>query len=198
MTTPGDATSHTALLDAFDSAIHKTADLMAGVGPEQATRPTPCPDYDVQALCRHLAQWVRVTAAGFAEEPRIEEPEAHEPTDAAAEFRASADHAVEAARRLGLDRDIRFQTASMPGPVITTMMLGEYVAHGWDLAVATGQPVPFIAQEASLAQQGLAGMLTDEYRGEGKDFGRVVEAPADADEVARFICFTGRDVRDWS
>jgi uncharacterized protein (TIGR03086 family) len=73
------------------------------------------------------------------------------------------------------------------------MMLIEYVGHGWDLAVATGQPVPYAEPEAQAALEAARGMLMPAYRGPGQTFGDEVEVSADAAAMDRFVAFIGRD-----
>lgn len=63
--------------------------------------------------------------------------------------------------------------------------------HGWDLAKATGQDATL---NASTAEQLLVGMapVTEQLRSLGQ-YGPVIEVPADAPVVDRFIGFIGRD-----
>ena len=172
--------------------LTKTADLLAGIREDQWHTPTGCADWDVQALADHIVQWGRVFAAGLAGERRDDDPEAYRPTDHAADFRAVRDSAVDGVRRLGLDRQVTLVSGSSPGPAVAAMAVGEYVAHGWDLATATGQPVPYTDEEARLAHEGLAPMLLDEYRGPGKPFGYALPAPPHASELVRMLRFSGR------
>jgi uncharacterized protein (TIGR03086 family) len=177
----------------LDDVLHKTADLLTGVRDDQWHDPTPCPGWDVTRLADHMVSWVRVFAAGLAGEPRDADPEAYVSTDRAGDFRAAADKAVEGVRRLGLDRGVTLFSGSLPGAAVLAMAVGEYVAHGWDLATATGQPVPYTDEEASLSQEGLAPMLLDEYRGPDKPFGYAVPTPDDAPALVRMLRFSGRD-----
>ena len=75
------------------------------------------------------------------------------------------------------------------------MMTGEYLAHGWDLAIATGQPVPYTDEEAEVARVGLAPLLSPEYRGAGMPFGDVVDVPGHASALDKFLGFAGRTPR---
>jgi uncharacterized protein (TIGR03086 family) len=177
----------------LDDVLHQTADLLAGVRDDQWHDPTPCPEWDVARLADHMVSWVRVFAAGLAGEPRDPDPEAYVSTDRAGDFRAAADKAVDGVRRLGLDRDVTLFSGGLPGRAVLAMAVGEYVAHGWDLATATGQPVPYTDEAAALSQEGLAPMLLDEYRGPGKPFGHALVAPDDARPLVRMLRFSGRD-----
>jgi uncharacterized protein (TIGR03086 family) len=81
----------------------------------------------------------------------------------------------------------------MPGDMALSMILWEYQVHGWDLARATGQPwsVPAAAAEESLAFA--PAMLTDDYQGEGKPFGKPVPVPDSAAPLDRLLGLSGRD-----
>ncbi|MEV4619009.1 TIGR03086 family metal-binding protein [Asanoa sp. NPDC049573] len=160
------------------SVLGKTTALIEGVRPEQRTLPTPCPDLDVAALTDHLVGWLLAFAArAAAEEPAVD-PNAYRcGADPAGEFAAASRRAVAAA----------------PDPKLLGMMLIEYVGHGWDLAVATGQPVPYTDAEAQAALDAARGMLRPAYRGPGKTFGYEVEVGAGASTVERLVAFIGRD-----
>lgn len=62
----------------------------------------------------------------------------------------------------------------------------------WDLATATGQPVPFGEEEAEEALARAQAALPAQYRGTGMAFGDIVEVPEDAPAVARLMGFMGR------
>ena len=80
----------------------------------------------------------------------------------------------------------------MPGDMALSMILWEYQVHGWDLAVATGQPwAPAEAGlEASLEFAPM--MLTDDYQGEGKPFAPRVPVADDAPALDRLVALSGR------
>ena len=48
----------------LDSVLTKTGDLLAGVKPEQRSAPTPCAEYDVDALMDRIVGWAQMFAAG--------------------------------------------------------------------------------------------------------------------------------------
>lgn len=107
---------------------------------------------------------------------------------------AQLDRAVRAG---AAERPLRLGESAMPGELALGMILWEYHVHGWDLAVATGQPwtPPAEAAEASLAFA--PGMLTPDYQGEGKSFGPPVDVPWDAPALDRLLGISGRDPH-WS
>jgi uncharacterized protein (TIGR03086 family) len=176
------------------AVIDKTTKLLAGVRPEQRVLPTPCPDYDVAALTDHLVGWLRMFAARAAGADYHDDPNAYRCAgDPAAEFAAAGEQAVAAFRSGAADRPLRMTSSELPGAMVLGMMLIEYVGHGWDLTVATGQPVPYTELEARAALDAARGMLMPAYRGPGKTFGYEVEASADASAVDRLVAFIGRN-----
>ncbi|GIF48822.1 uncharacterized protein (TIGR03086 family) [Asanoa ferruginea] len=164
----------------LSTVLDKTTTLITGVAPEQRGLPTPCPDLDVAALTDHLVGWLRMFADRAAGVEHQADPNQYRSgADPAAEFAAAGRRALAA---LGAEA----------GPLLGVMLI-EYIGHGWDLAVATGQPVPFTDAEAQVALDAARGMLQPGYRGPGKTFGYEVEVSADAPTVAKLVAFIGRD-----
>jgi uncharacterized protein (TIGR03086 family) len=182
-------------IDLLADVLDKTGDVVAGVAPGQGDRPTPCPDYDVDTMVNHIVGWVQVFAAGAAGGRYEGDASAFQAgADPGAEFRDAADRMVAGWREHGFDRKVR-----LSGPDDTearsafNMTVMEYLTHGWDLAVATGQTAPYTDDEAAAALPLAEGTLPDQYRGEGMPFGERVAVPDDAPALDRFIGFMGRD-----
>lgn len=179
----------------MDSVLTKTADLVAGVRPDSGSGATPCTEYSVDQLVHHMVCWVTVFAGAATGETPPADPEATEIIDPAGEFRAAAQKAVHGYARLADDDPVTLSSGSMPAAASVAMMIGEYLAHGWDLAVATGQPVHYTDEESEVARTGLAPLLSPEYRGAGMPFGDIVQVPDDASGLDRFLAFAGRTPR---
>jgi len=180
----------------LDRALDQTERLIAAVGSGQARLPTPCPDWDVQALVRHLAgQDLRnFLAALRGETVDWQAPAGDLGDDWAARFRDRAAPLREAWRAADLDQEI-----AMPGggraPLRSRadQQITELTVHGWDLAIATGQIADL---DPALAEHSLnwsRGMLRAEHRGPGKAFGHEVPVPADAPPYERMAGWFGRD-----
>jgi uncharacterized protein (TIGR03086 family) len=173
--------------------IDKTTLLLARTGRDQRALPTPCPEFDVATLSDHMVGWLRVFAARAAGTDYDEDPLTYRcGADPAAEFATAGTMAVAAFRTGAADRPLRVMSADLPGSVVLGMMLVEYIGHGWDLATATGQPVPYTEDEAGAALTSAQGMLTPDYRGPGQSFGHEIQVGADAPTVDRLIAFIGR------
>jgi uncharacterized protein (TIGR03086 family) len=174
-------------VDLLDAVLDKTGALLAGTSPADGQRRTPCPEFDVAALVDHLAEWIVTFATAAAGTPP---PDA---ASAAERFPLAARHAVDAFRSGATDRQLTVAGGPIPGQMVVGMMLMEYLGHGWDLAVATAQPVPYSDVEAAAALAVGSGMLTEQYRGPDKSFGPAVTVPSNATALERLIGFLGRD-----
>ena len=181
-------------LELLERVLDKTGAVVAGVTPDQYGDPTPCPDYDVRALLDHITGWVQSFAAGANGERFEGDPSAHVAgDDPGAEFRAAAAKVVEGWRTHGVDRNVGIMGGEMPGQMVLNMTVMEYLTHGWDLATATRQPVPYTEDEAEAALERAQATLPPQYRGEGQPFGDIVDVPASAPALDRFVGFLGRD-----
>jgi uncharacterized protein (TIGR03086 family) len=158
----------------LDSVLTTTARLMAGVGDGQRHLPTPCPDYDVDALRGHIADSADRFAGG---EPA--------PTsDPVARYEAAADR-MRARYSTPVDGEER------RSPVGVLLM--EFTLHGWDLARATGQDPAYDDAASEEAAQAGRAMMKPEYRGPDKAFGEEIAVPDDASPLDRLVGLMGRD-----
>lgn len=177
----------------LESVMGKTADVMTGVHDDQWSQPTPCPDYDVRGLVRHMAGWVGVFAAAANGERFEGDPSSYQGDSGAADdLRAATDRMLAGWRSGGLDRSVPMMGGEQPASMVLNMTLMEYVGHGWDLATATGQPAPYTEDEAAETLRRAQGTLPSQYRGEGKPFGEIVPVPDDAPAIDRLAGFLGR------
>jgi uncharacterized protein (TIGR03086 family) len=183
----------------LSSVMGKTGDLLAGVDDDQRGRPTPCPDYDVATLVDHIVGWAQAFEAGANLRRFGADPSAYRApsaADAVADFRAAADSIVAAWRDNGVDRTVRGTDGSdAPGEITFNMTLMEYTTHGWDLAIGSGQAVPFTETEAQAVLDRAEATLPAQYRGGDMPFGEIVDVPASAPAIDRLAAFMGRDPR---
>lgn len=179
-------------IDLLESVLDKDVALLAAVSPDRHGAATPCPDYDVRTLMDHMVGWVRTFAANANEREPGEDPSAYTTDDHAGEFRAAANELVRGWREHGTDGEMVFGTQAMPAAATLGMTLMEYVTHGCDLAIATGQEVPFSDEELETTLARARTNLPDQYRGEGMPFAPVVPVPDDAPALDRLLGFMGR------
>jgi uncharacterized protein (TIGR03086 family) len=179
--------------------LDATGEIVAGVRDDQLDEPTPCSDWTVGRLRSHIVGWTQVFAAGASSAAgtdgpdRPEQPDEYAGSDPAGDFRAAADAALAAFGELSDDTGVTVSSGETPAGAVASMMTGEYLAHGWDLATATGQPVPYTAEQADAAREGLLPLLDPKYRGDGMPFGNEIEVAANVSRLDKFLAFIGRD-----
>lgn len=195
MSVVGSSVSRMTETSTLQSVLDKTAAIVEGVPQSRLAGPTPCPEFTVEQLRDHMVAWVRVFANGASGDPQPENPDGYRSSDPGGDFRAAAATAVSAYSALPDDAPVQLSSGAMPAAATVAMMTGEYLAHGWDLATATGQQVDYTDDEAEAARTGLAPLLAPEYRGAGMPFGDIVEVPEGASELEKFLGFSGRDPR---
>ncbi len=194
-----------AVLELLEPVLDQLADVMARTTPDTLSGPTPCRDFDVSTLRDHVLGWLQFFAAAFADPDRTgtrPEPEgyraADDDRDLAVVVRGCAMTIADAVRGGVLDRQVVLSQSRMDGPAATGMLLGEYLVHGWDLAVSVGAPWTPPERSCEAALEFFRGMVLPEYRGgDGGFFDAEVPVPADAPALDRLLGFAGRRA-DWS
>ncbi len=170
----------------FERAASHAATLIEAVRPADRTLPTPCAEWDVQALIDHMSGGTSylLTAAG--------EPPAENPT-AVETYRQAVARCVELLRRPGaLD-------ARCASPVGFEWSVGEAVAgtfmdqlvHSWDLAVATNQDAGLDPELAAACVEMFLPAMPELGRQAGL-VGPAVPVPDEASAQARLLGAMGR------
>jgi uncharacterized protein (TIGR03086 family) len=179
-------------VDVLEGVLGKLEALVAGVRPDQLDDPTGCPDYDVRGMVNHIVGFLQVFAAAAQGRTADFDPTQVRSDDPVKDVRVAAEQAIQGWRELGTDRNVSVTGPGSPGEIVLGLTIIEYVAHGCDLAMATGQAIPFSDEEFGIALARAESSLTDEFRGEGKSFGLRLDVPADAPVRERFLGFMGR------
>ncbi|MFS8099240.1 TIGR03086 family protein [Lentzea alba] len=176
----------------LDRARDHALPVIANIGDDDLTKPTPCADYDVRALLDHLlhvvVEFQKLAAkqdADFSHTPVYPDWRTRYPAEMAA--------LVEAWGRPGADEGIAGQM-NLPATVVGSMALLDLTVHVWDLAQATGQryttdPEVVSTLEALVEQMGPTAR-------EMGVFGAAVDV-ATSDALEALLAKTGRDPR-WS
>lgn len=193
-TTAGPATELPDHRAAVFTAQEWVADLLDQVAPDQYTLPTPCSEFDVDALIRHVYGVAdRLTAMGQGKPAESASSQVEDlPDDVAGGLRDR----IEQARTLWADDAVLTRTLEVPwgrapGAMILGVYLSENVAHGWDLATATGQDPEADPQLAETALQVMSRALPPDGR-ENFPFGKPVEPVAGAGPTERLANWLGR------
>jgi uncharacterized protein (TIGR03086 family) len=194
----------------LDRAIATGGEVIAGVGPDQFTAPTPCPEMDVRTLLSHLVGVLdRIAALGNGEDP-FSVIETHVPDDEWSDAWAkSGTDAADAWRDDAvLERPMALPWIQGSGAEVLTSYFSELTVHTWDLAVATGQQphwddtVVTAALEArqilpaenrrALFEEISAAMGLDEV---AIPFAEAVPVHGSAPAIDRLVAWNGRDPR---
>ncbi|MGH3813109.1 MAG: TIGR03086 family metal-binding protein [Pseudonocardiaceae bacterium] len=120
------------------------------------------------------------------------DPTSFASTDPVTDFQTAAARLIAGWRVGGVDRTVRLAGPELPAQMVLAMTLMEYVTHGCDLAMATGQTAPFSEAELALTLERARATLPDQYRGEGKAFGPAIEVAEDAPLIDRLLGFMGQ------
>lgn len=179
----------------LDRVLRDLAGLLERVDSGDVTKPTPCTDYSVAKLRQHVVGWLTAFTDGYSSDDGL----CSDP-DAVTVSGTGSEQVREAASRLGsaldngaMERPLKIGESDMPGEMALRMILWEYQVHGWDLAMATGQP--WQPDEAALRDslEFAPGMLSPDFQGEGKAFGPQVDVPEAAPALDRLVALSGRD-----
>jgi len=171
--------------------------LVAAVGDDDLSRPTPCADTSVAALLDHVhgfAVGLRSAAQKAARDVAPHASAESLPEDWRARIPRELQGLVAAwAEPAAWRGSTRARLAELPAERMGMVALTEVLVHGWDLAVATGRP--FEVDDAA-AQQCLDHALWFAAAvPEGRDtiYGPVVPVPDGAPVLDRLLGLTGRD-----
>jgi len=187
----------TTLLD-LQAPASVVARLAAGLTDADLERPTPC-QFPVRQLLAHLLglSVAFADAAAKVDGPTTRtapSPDALElPADWREQLPARLDALVAGWRRPEAWTGMAVAGGiEMPAEIMGVVANDELVLHGWDLAVATGQPFDVAPANLEAAWQLVSGTPDDPAARSGL-FGPVVPVPADAPLLDRLLGGAGRD-----
>ena len=187
--------TETQVLTDLDRALAATEAVVADVRADQWLAPTPCSELDVRGVLNHLVRGSLLFAAIVRDEPRPAPGTDHLGDDPPAAFQQAAAQLREAFAAPGvLDSVYTAPFGTGPGAVLAHVRIVEVLAHGWDLARATGQPADFPDDVAERALAGARRALTERPQGPGAPFAAEIPVPQDAPAVDRLAGFLGRTV----
>ena len=182
------------LVEQLSRAFTAVGELIARVRPEQWSAPTPCTDWTVRRLVDHLIGMNRVFTALLAGEPPPQRPAAdHVERDPAGTYRDSAARLLAEFELPGaLERGYGGPLGAATGAERLQIRLYDLLAHGWDLARATGQPAELPDDVAEQSLKFVRVQLTEDAR-PGR-FGPAQPVAGDAPAIERLVAFLGRPV----
>ncbi|QNP66141.1 TIGR03086 family metal-binding protein [Streptomyces genisteinicus] len=183
------------------AAAAGVAALLPGVRDDALDDPTPCPDYAVREMLAHLlglATAFRDAARKDTGPTTATAPDASKPV-LDEDWRTALPERLDelaAAWRLPDAWEGMTQAGGvgLPGAVAGRVALNELVVHGWDLAVATGQPYDVDEPSLAVSREMVTPTGDDSLR--DAIFGPVVPVPDGASPLDRVIGLSGRRP-DW-
>jgi uncharacterized protein (TIGR03086 family) len=183
--------------DRMQAALDQASRVIAGVTGDQLDRPTPCTEFDVRVLTRHMVGVARRIAAIGRREPQAGEVDTSgipEDGDGLAKAFDEARHEAFAswADDAILGEELVLPFATLPGAAVADIYTLELTAHTWDVAVATGQVDVLDAALAEASLEIATRMLPPEPRGGDFPFAAVVPVPDDAPPYDRLAGYLGR------
>src|SRR5437879_4372525 len=177
----------------LDRAATAVSKIVGTVRPDQFGLPTACTEWTVREVVNHLAHGnaKAVSWAGAGELPQEQDCLGDDPAVA---FERSVRELRAALGEPGVfERTVTTPLGSVPAVVLVLMRVNEYLAHGWDIANATGQSTDI---EPELAEQALADWherFGTGPRPPGGPFAPEKPAPPDASAADRLAAFLGRE-----
>lgn len=184
-------------LTTMKQACAATDRIIAAITPQQLDQPTPCTEWDVQALLSHVVGTLTLGAAllgdttppvamGPGELPAVDVLDG----DPLKAFRTGVEALLAAARGDALDRMHTTPFGDMPGVMLGGFTTLDIAVHGWDLATATDQTA---ALDDNLADTLLAfaqRAITADTR--APRIGPEIPAAPDASTADRLAAYLGR------
>jgi uncharacterized protein (TIGR03086 family) len=164
--------------------LEQLSELICGVDRVALQCRTPCEQWTVQDLIRHIVaaptRFAAITRGEVIDWSAATPPSGDDP---ATVFRSHAEDLLRALE----------QHQPLPGPATLDWQCAELAVHTWDLSTALGKSTAGLDPE--VADRGLAFMranLTPDRRSPA--FGPEQSAPADGDAYQRIAAFAGRSV----
>jgi uncharacterized protein (TIGR03086 family) len=182
-------------LDLLERAVNQMDAIVAGVRPDQERLPTPCTDWDVQALLGHVIGHSMpnfIVAAGGGT-PDWQAPAAVVHADWADAYSTAAGELLSRWRAADMERMVASGSGEAPLRSRADQQIAELAVHAWDLARATGHDGPLDAAVAEHALGWSRPLLKPQYRGAGQGFGPEVPVPSDAPIYDKLAGWFGRN-----
>lgn len=177
----------------FGPATRTMAGLVGDVRDDQLDGPTPCPDWTVADLLRHISGLTVEFTASAAKQPTPARAGAGLTDDWRGRIQEDLGSLAEAWRNpTAYQGETHAGPVTLPGLETARVALNEVTVHGWDLARATGHEYAADAPTVRLCSEHVS-TFDAPADDDGGLFGPPVETAADAAPIDRLVGLTGRD-----
>lgn len=182
----------------LEPATSALAAIVAGVRDDQLDAATPCPDMTVADLLDHVAGLALAFTGAARKAPVPGPPPRPDGARLDPDWRRLIPERLAALAEAWRDPaawsgETSAGGVDMPGEVAAFVAIDEVVVHGWDLAVATRQPVAYDDALVSAAASWAEPIAATNPDGVPGLFGPAVRVGADASPLDRLLGATGRD-----
>ncbi|CAM3944962.1 TIGR03086 family metal-binding protein [Kibdelosporangium persicum] len=176
-------------------AMKLTSEVIGQVRPDQLRLPTPCADWTLHGLLRHLVSedlgFAAATTAGTGLSDVDWNAGGLGPDPVAGYRRAAAGYVAAFEPGSVLDRPMRIGVFGVvPGSVAVTMHFIDTVVHGWDVARTIGVPYTPDERIAAAALKAMRRFPSDRPTAA---FDVQVTVPDDTSELDKLVAYAGRD-----
>ncbi|MCG5433030.1 TIGR03086 family metal-binding protein [Mycobacterium sp. MYCO198283] len=176
-------------------ACRRTAGIVAAVPDDLLDAPTPCADMRLRDLLAHVGMLAQAFTAAAQKNLGEWTDSPPGPTPLDPDWRSAYPQHLAELAAAWQDADAwtgmtRAGGVDLPGEVAGGVALAEVVIHGWDVAVASGQPYDV---DPATAQACLEHLQQFDAAGTEGLFGPAVPVPDDAPVLDRIIGRSGRD-----
>jgi uncharacterized protein (TIGR03086 family) len=187
------------VIELFPLAVATFSERVDAIDESQWSAPTPCDDWAVADLVRHLVdehRWASpllhgrdLEAAGrIVAAARTLPDDGGVGANAAQEWREASVASLDVVREPGAgEREVALSRGATPAEQYLTEMIFDLTVHSWDLQQAIGFTGELPAELVAFSMP-----MADEVGG-GQLFKGSVEVDADAPAVDRLVARTGRD-----
>ena len=180
----------------LEQAIAATRGVLTGVSKEQLGDATPCAQWKVSDLINHIVGGQYFFESGAKGEPPAGGDTDFSATDFVSAYDEGAERCLAAFQVDGImEKTLTLPFGQMPGAAFMGLAATDTLAHGWDLATATGQDSDLAPELAAALLERAKGAILPAFRSEdGAFFGFEQQAPAGASNATQLAAFLGRKV----
>jgi uncharacterized protein (TIGR03086 family) len=178
-------------LDLLGRALAQTSGVIAPLRLDQASLPTPCSAFDVQALVNHTVCDLSNFRAQLSGGERLAPDRDLIGDNWLAAYRAAADGLMATWQARGVEGTLKLQIGEFPVRWAVGQHLADIAVHGWDIARAANLLVEFDPEVGQVALDWGRENLKPQFRGQA--FGPELAVDPDAPVYDQLAAFFGRD-----